>query len=302
MKFFCFFILIKILSAAQNIDPSPLLIPNDFKILIDAFRIVTEADDFWQSKKTLRQVKEIIDPLKGPFDELVTIERMGELVKELEDKVRYYLDYFEQQYLELYHDCNGETLHKKKEEAREDVVASYKCLQAKDSVGFFTSLKAAVEKIGGHETEPLKDLAYVSHSINNLVYFYDYFNPSDTDLFYFLSQCKSISYVLNFPKEKLDSYCPLDLQKIFFSFYIVAALRVVFKTCDLVVYEEKENIISLDGTPLSIIDVTDKLDEPFFDAFDIMLKENALKLSLCSRKRLLENIFFMLNHHVKFVE
>lgn len=302
MKFFCFLILFKILSAAQNIDPSPLLIPNDFKILIDVFKEATEVDALGQSKKTLRQVKEIMDPLKGVFDELVTIEKMGELVKDFEEKVREYDDY----YYTLYDDSDPtETIEKieKIANAHEEAVESYKDYKAGNIAAFLISFSNLSEKLRpASQTEHSKTLLKFISVTSDLIFFYDHVNDSEVNLSSFLSPGTKISYILNFPKEKLDAYCPLDLQKIFFPFYMVAALRAVFKTCDLILDEEKENIISLYGAPLLIIDVTDKLDEPFFHAYDIMLKNCSLCLEKISIKRLLENILFMLDYHVKFIE
>ncbi|CAO5683371.1 MAG: hypothetical protein HEEMFOPI_01958 [Holosporales bacterium] len=302
MKFFCFLILIKILSAAQNIDQLPLLIPNDFKILIDAFKEATEVDALGQSKKTLRQVKEIMDPLKGTFDELATIEKMGELVKDFEEKVREYDDY----YYTLYDDSEPtETIEtiEKIANAHEEAVESYKDYKAGNIAAFLISFSSLSEKLRpASQTEHSKTLVKFMSVTYNLMFFYNDLKKNKAELSSFLSPGTTISYVLNFPKEKLDAYCPLDLQKIFFPFYMVAALRAVFKTCDLILDEEKENIISLCGAPLLIIDVTDKLDEPFFHAFDIMLKNCSLDLKHISIKRLLENILFILDHHVKFVE
>ena len=49
------------------------------------------------------------------------------------------------------------------------------------------------------------------------------------------------------------------------------------------------------------IDVTDKLDKPITESFDL-IRDFAVELEECSIQRLLENFYFIYDHHIVFEE
>ncbi|CAO4846549.1 MAG: hypothetical protein CNLJKLNK_01360 [Holosporales bacterium] len=92
----------------------------------------------------------------------------------------------------------------------------------------------------------------------------------------------------------LFKFCIYQDHQSTFATGLISAICAAFRTCDC---------SDLAKYPFSrIYDVTDKLDEPFLNLFGNMLKINKeLELMDISTKRLLENIAFMLDHHVRFV-
>ena len=78
------------------------------------------------------------------------------------------------------------------------------------------------------------------------------------------------------------------------------AFQIIYHSSNLIFDSVKEERYPLCSNERPIFDVTDKLDKPFFEAFDIM-KDQVSRLPKCSRKRLLENFFFILDNPVQFV-
>ncbi|CAO5676645.1 MAG: hypothetical protein HEEMFOPI_02034 [Holosporales bacterium] len=314
MRFFFLLMLISILKAAQPIDTSPLLIPVEFKFFIDAFKEVTQLEPTGQGNKTLRDVKEIMDPLRPAFEKIVTYESMYNLVKEFEEPFEKYGNDFEIEYLE--EEDIIKQKRPKKIEVRTSQEIEYEQIDATWALkyhlknGNFEGMKKANSDIcqafdflrEEEMTEKAK-LLNLRNFVCEFKTFYKLCRENRADLSYFFIKGQEITEFLNFSKDIVDMYCPLAVQKMLFPFYLITAIYSVFRTCDLIL-DERDTFVKKTDNPYAIIyDVSDRLDEPFLKVYDYLIKMNiGLDLNHISRQRLFENIAFMLDHHVRYVD
>ena len=81
---------------------------------------------------------------------------------------------------------------------------------------------------------------------------------------------------------------------------MIESFQIIYNCSNLIFDCAKEGYYSLQSDERPTFDVTDKLDKPFFEAFDVMHKKVS-SLGGCSRERLLENFLFIFSNHVEFV-
>jgi hypothetical protein len=99
----------------------------------------------------------------------------------------------------------------------------------------------------------------------------------------------SISYIFLQSQESINQYCPLNLQKMFFPFYMLETFRDCIRTCTL-----QHRLFN--GR---VLDVSDKLQKTFNEAFNIINPGG--RFGDCYTKRLFLNIHFMVKNHVAFI-
>ncbi|CAO5681010.1 MAG: hypothetical protein NEHIOOID_01257 [Holosporales bacterium] len=293
MRFFLFLMLFSILKAAQILDTSPLLLPYEFKPWVDIFKDVVQVDSSGQSKKTLREVKAIMDPLKEEFNKYVTVKKLIELTKDFKPRLDEYIKEYE-----MKRDKEGELIRaervKKFEEKRGTVPEDWYLIHLEYAKCSFIPDR--------DETEEYKRLTCMISSCYLITIFADFSTTDGSPLklhrYPFSSPLITVMKTLRLPEEQFKSYFSIELQKMFFPVEMIAVLVCISITCDLC-YEDCYR--NKDGEVYSnTFDVSDKLDEPFLNAFNYMSKAETFVFIPELNQKVFEKLTFMLDHHVVF--
>ena len=301
-------------ASTLNLENSPISIPISFKPYLEAFKWAVEEDENGVSLHTLREVKDSITPIKDAFLNLINdpklltyYETLEATAKEFEktiDRRRKFLSSSKTttvaEKIELA--ANLEEIRRESLKFPKFPVSLEPEVNLENLRTNKEALVSGFQKIGNllrqNLTEEEVVLLNISAALNTISDAYEITREHGYDYKDFSRPL--IATILNFPKDILDQYCSLSLQKMLFPFYMIESFQIIYKCSNLIFDCVKEGYYSLHSDERPTFDTTDKLDKPFFEAFDVMHKKIS-KLSDCSRERLLENFLFIFNNHVEFV-
>jgi hypothetical protein len=310
MRFILLLIISFSLSASTlDLENNPISIPISFKPYLDAFKWAVEEDENGQSIHTLREVKDVIDP------KLVSNQKLLTYYETLESTAKEFHLYIRCIKNNLSDQLHPPTIEKKieiavnLEEVRQESLALPRLPISSNAEENLATLRAnesalvdGFQRIGAllyeDQTEEKNILSYISATLYSINFGYKMTRKYGYDYRDFSHSL--IGRILNLPKDILEQYCPLAIQKLLFPFYMIESFQILYNCSNLIFDCVKEECYSLHSDERPTFDVTDKLDKPFFEAFDVM-HEKISGLSCCSKERLFENFLFIYNNHVQFV-
>jgi hypothetical protein len=301
-------------ASTLDLENHPISIPISFKPYLDAFKWAVEEDENGQSIHTLREVKDVVDPIKDNFLKFVRDPKLLTYYETLEETVKKFENKIDERRSFL-SSLKHTTFEEKIElavnlgEIRQEALALPRLplsSNAEDNLETLRANKSAL--VDGFQiigdilrqdlTEEERILLTISATLSLIgdgytmirKYGYDYGDFSRG----------RAGRIITFSQDILDQYCPLALQKLLFPFYMIESFQILYNCSNLIFDCVKEECYSLHSDERPTFDVTDKLDKPFFEAFDVMHKKIS-GLSCCSKERLFENFLFIYNNHVQLV-
>lgn len=301
-------------SSTFNLESSPISIPISFKPYLEAFKWAVEEDENGVSLHTLREVKDFIAPIKDGFLNFVNDPKLLTYYAPLETIAKEFEKTIDQR-RKFLSSLKTTTIAEKielavslRETRRESAELPKLPVSLETEVNLENlrtnkeALVSGFQRIGSllrqNLTEEQMILLDISTALSTIVDSYDITRKYGYDYKDFSRPLTAI--ILNFPKDILDQYCSPSLQKMLFPFYMIESFQIIYNCSNLIFDCVKEGYYSLHSEERPTFDVTDKLDKPFFEAFDVMHKKVS-PLGQCSRERLLENFLFIYNTHIKFI-
>ncbi|CAO4835699.1 MAG: hypothetical protein FADNKDHG_01586 [Holosporales bacterium] len=317
MKFIILFILKSAMIFAAE-EENNLTLPISFKPFLETIRWAFERDEDGHSTKTLKDIKERVDPLKEAFYQLVEDPKVFTYYERLEDSINRYYNIYEERYIfldqpltreeearfqEQFQDvaplmdrvpdlskCNSQEEKTEKlitnQQAIKDALTAYGALLTYDP-------NPTLEKTTMRQLRTLFDCltssyssirkrGYVSARLYSAAIGYTF---------------KCISPYL------LDEYLPPICKKTIFPFYMIQVFNTLIAASKLHFdYEvERYHYFAEDGTLKRdrVIDVSDKLDAPFFESYEIIIEKCSV-FKHCPIDILMDNFCYVYDNFVKF--
>ncbi|CAO5682536.1 MAG: hypothetical protein HEEMFOPI_01724 [Holosporales bacterium] len=299
-------------ASTLNLENSPISIPISFKPYLEAFRWAVEEDENGVSLHTLREIKDSIDPIKDNFFNLIKdpklltyYETLETTAKEFEttiDRRRKFLSSSKTVAEKMEFAVNLEEIRCESSEFPKLPLSFEPEVNLENLRTYEEARFSSYQRIGNllrqNLTEEEMILLDISTALGTIADGFEITREQKCEYRDFSRPI--IAAILNLPKDILDQYCSLSLQKMLFPFYMMESFQIIYNCSNLIFDCVKEGYYSMHSDERPTFDVSDKLDKPFFEAFDVM-HEKVSSLCGCSRERLLENFLFILNNHVEFV-
>jgi hypothetical protein len=307
-----------IIAFGSEEDANYLNIPISFKPYLETIRWAFERDENGTSTKTLREVKERVDPLKEDFFKLVNNSVIFTYYEMLEPLITRYYVIYRERYLSL-----KQPLSLREEAVLQEQYEEVKPLMAnipnlsecktedekiEKLVTNHRAIKEAFEAIGPiikFDPNPTPEKTTLSHlrtlfdlikDAYSLIRKYGYCSRG--------VYANSIAYTFeHVPPSLLDEYLFPVCKKAIFPFYMIETFKTFVAAANLKFDYAIEGrfYCGEDGELRDdrIIDVTDKLDDPFFDVYDIILSQCSVFVS-CPKARLMDNFCHVFDNFVRF--
>ncbi|CAO5674615.1 MAG: hypothetical protein NEHIOOID_00423 [Holosporales bacterium] len=222
-----------------------LHIPISFKPYLETIRWACERDENGQTTKTLREIKERVDPLKEGFFELLRSTNTFSYFEKFKRSIDYYGAYYWLHYNFLTRQFKS--LEQIEREGSAEVNAVHHIIASFQSIqGCYDFMRYGVK-------EPSNFHDHLIHKI-------------------FFTNPDRINNV-----KLMNNYLLPQAKKALFPFYVFDMFDILINISDLVFdHKEKKILYENENGELlveHVTDLTDKLDHPFLEAFDIILKD-----------------------------
>lgn len=317
MKFIILFILKSAMIFAAE-EENNLILPVSFKPFLETIRWAFERDEDGHSTKTLKDIKERVDPLKEAFYQLVEDPKVFTYYERLEDSINRYYNIYEKRYRFLDQPLTHEEKARFQEQSQ-DVAPLMdrfpdlsKCNSQEEKteklITNHHAIKDALTAYGAiltcdpHSTEE-------KTTMRQFRTLFDCINDSYSSIRkrgYVSARLYSaaIDYTFSHIEPSLlDKYFPLICKKIIFPFYMIQFFNTLIAASNLRFdYEvERYHYFAEDGTLKRdrVIDISDKLDAPFFESYDTIIQKCSVFMG-CPMDILINNFCFVYDNFVKF--